>query len=188
MGSARGSLLLPSQSLPVSPSFLCLSPKLLVGEAEQSQQMMLPRAWAACQGALPGAGCLNCLIYCIKHRSISGLWAPALSQSLSLSRALSIPHEAPQGFRDLRQTLLGILHLTPAKHTEFLLLDCPSARAGGAFSCPQQGNREDNPGISTCLMMEKTSNLRARCRAPNSVRLGEVKSLWGWWINHKLCC
>lgn len=88
-GWAQPESLLPA--LPVSPSFLCLSPKLLVGEAEQSQQMMLPRAWAACQGALPGACCLNCLIYCIKQRSISESWAPALSWSVSLSRAHSLP-------------------------------------------------------------------------------------------------
>lgn len=95
LGSARESLL---PALPVSPSFLCLSPKLLVGEAEQSQQMMLPRAWAACQGALPGAGacCLNCLIYCIKQRSISASWAPALSWSVSLSRAHSLPPQLCQ--------------------------------------------------------------------------------------------
>lgn len=94
VGLARGSLL---PALPVCPSFLCLSPKLLVGEAEQSQQMMLPRAWAACQGALPGACCLNCLIYCIKQRSISGSWAPALSWSVSLSRAHSIPPQPCRG-------------------------------------------------------------------------------------------
>lgn len=96
-------LLRENQSLlpacPCSPSQLSVPLPEAAGRGEagaghsrrQQIRMVLPRARAACQRPLPGACCLNCLIYYIKQRLVSDTWSPSLSQSMSLSRAHSIP-------------------------------------------------------------------------------------------------
>lgn len=96
-------LLRENQSLlpacPCSPSQFSVPLPEAAGRGEagaghsrrQQIRMVLPRARAACQRPLPGACCLNCLIYYIKQRLVSDPWSPSLSQSMSLSRAHSIP-------------------------------------------------------------------------------------------------